>query len=121
MIKTEKTVYDKREEWDGRRILVMRTWPRGISKEKVDLWLKDLGTEKELIRKWKAGKVTWAEFARKYNASLKGKERVLKELAAESRNGTITLLCGCRDEAHCHRHLIKQAVQKYAGALQKQT
>jgi hypothetical protein len=34
--------------------------------------------------------VTWAEFTRAYNASLKGKEDVLKELAAESRNETIT-------------------------------
>lgn len=58
MIKTEKTIYDKREESDGKRILVMRLWPRGVSKDEVDAWIKDFGTEKELIRKWKAGKVT---------------------------------------------------------------
>ena len=114
MIKTEKTVYDKREESDGKRILVMRTWPRGVSKDRVDVWMKDLGTEKELIRRWKAGKVTWDQFAKAYNASLKGKEETLKGLAAESRNETITLLCGCKDEAHRHRHLLKLAVQKYA-------
>jgi uncharacterized protein YeaO (DUF488 family) len=108
MIKTEKTVYDRREESDGKRILVMRTWPRGVSKDKVDVWMKDLGTEKELIRRWKSGKVTWAEFTRAYNASLKGKEEALKELAAESRSRTMTLLCGCRDEAHYHRHLLKR-------------
>jgi len=113
MISTEKTVYDKKEESDGKRILVMRTWPRGISKERVDVWIKELGTEKELIRKWKGGEVTWAEFARAYNASLRGKEEALRKLAAESRTGTITLLCSCRDEAHCHRSLLKKAVQKY--------
>jgi uncharacterized protein YeaO (DUF488 family) len=113
MIRTEKTVYDKPEESDGKRILVMRTWPRGVSKDKVDVWMKDLGTEKELIKRWKAGNVTWAEFSRAYNASLKGKEEVLRELAAESRTGTVTFLCGCKDEAHCHRHLLKLALQKF--------
>jgi uncharacterized protein YeaO (DUF488 family) len=113
VIRTDKTVYDKPEESDGRRILVMRTWPRGISKDKVDVWMKDLGTEKELIKKWKAGKVTWAELARSYNASLKGKEDALRALADQSRSETLTLLCGCKDEAHCHRSLLKKAVQKY--------
>ena len=113
LIKTEKTVYDEREESDGRRVLVMRFWPRGVSKDKVDVWLKDLGTEKELIKRWKAGTMTWSEFTWAYNSSLKGKEETLKELAAESRTRTITLLCGCRDEVHCHRHLLKRAVEQY--------
>jgi uncharacterized protein YeaO (DUF488 family) len=33
----EKIVYDKREESYGERILVMRTWPRVVSKDKVDV------------------------------------------------------------------------------------
>ena len=32
----------------------MRLWPRGIAKKKVDVWMKDLGTPKEVIAKWKA-------------------------------------------------------------------
>ncbi len=113
MIKTEKSVYDTPEASDGKRVLVMRTWPRGISKDKVDLWLKDLGTEKELIRRWKSGKVSWNEFSKEYKASLKGKEPLLRELAAESKRGTATLLCGCRDEAHCHRRLLKEELLRY--------
>ncbi|MGH9920029.1 MAG: DUF488 family protein, N3 subclade, partial [Nitrososphaerales archaeon] len=35
MIKIEKSVYDKPEPSDGKRILVMKLWPRGISKDKV--------------------------------------------------------------------------------------
>ena len=112
-IKTEKTIYDAAEESDGKRVLVMRYWPRGGSKDKVNLWIKDLGTERELIRKWKAGKLTWAEFKRTYNSGLRGKEEMLKELAAESRSGIITLLCGCKNEARCHRSLLKLAIQKY--------
>ena len=91
----------------------MRLWPRGISKDRVDVWMKDLGTERELMKRWKADKVTWREFALAYTAGLRGREETLKELAAESRNGTITLLCGCRDPVRCHRHLLKQAIQEY--------
>jgi uncharacterized protein YeaO (DUF488 family) len=74
MIRTEKTVYDPAEESDGKRILVMRTWPRGVPKNKVDIRNKELGTEKELIRRWKAWEVAWAEFAAAYDTSLIGKE-----------------------------------------------
>ena len=62
MIKTAKTVYDKPESSDGKRILVMRLWPRGVAKDKVDVWFKELGTEKELIKRWKSGKISWKEF-----------------------------------------------------------
>lgn len=113
MIRTDKTVYDRREGTDGRRILVMRIWPRGVSKDKVDVWMKELGTEKELIKKWKAGKVSWEEFSRQYVSGLKGKEDILRSLAEEAKKGTITLLCTDRDEKRCHRYLLRKEIEKY--------
>ncbi len=111
MIKTKKTIYDPKDAQDGKRILVMRIWPRGVSKDKIDLWLKEVGTEKELISRWKANKVSWAEFSKEYKKSLKGKEKELKELAALAKHGNITLLCSCKDEEHCHRTLLKEAIE----------
>lgn len=113
MIKTSKTIYDEPDDSDGKRILVMRLWPRGVSKGKVDLWLKELGTDISLIRKWKRGEVSWEEFSSEYNKSLKGKEQILKKLAEESRDGTITLLCSCKDEMHCHRYLLRKAIERF--------
>jgi uncharacterized protein YeaO (DUF488 family) len=110
MLKTSKSVYDPPESSDGERILVMRTWPRGISKGKVDRWIKDLGTEKELIKKWKSGKMSWSDYSREYLSSLKGKEPLLHQLAEESKTRTVSLLCGCRDEKRCHRQLLKQVI-----------
>ncbi len=112
MIKTEKTVYEPKEAKDGVRILVMRIWPRGISKDKVDEWQKELGTEPELIKKWKAGKISWDAFAKEYKESLKGKEELLQKLAKEAKKHTLTLLCSCKDEKHCHRYLLKEAIEK---------
>jgi uncharacterized protein YeaO (DUF488 family) len=111
-IRIDKTVYDKPGPEDGVRILVMRLWPRGISKDKVDLWIKEVGTERELIRLYKAGKLTWKEYSRRYVASLKGKESVLEDLAARSKRETITLLCTEKDPNRCHRSLLKRQIEK---------
>jgi uncharacterized protein YeaO (DUF488 family) len=113
LIKIEKSVYSPPEPSDGRRILVMTLWPRGVSKDKVDVWMKELGTPRELIRRWKAGKATWAEFRSEYKKSLKGKEEALRSLARESKNGTITLLCTEKDPATCHRSILKEEIERY--------
>jgi uncharacterized protein YeaO (DUF488 family) len=110
MIRIEKSVYAPPEASDGKRILVMTLWPRGISKDKVDLWLKELGTPRDLIRRYKSGGVTWSEFRSEYLKSLKGKEVLLRKLAADSRKGTITLLCTEKDPSTCHRSVLKEAI-----------
>ncbi|HZW56586.1 MAG TPA: DUF488 family protein [Nitrososphaerales archaeon] len=114
MIKIEKSIYDKPEPEDGQRILVMRLWPRGVSKEraKIDSWMKELGTERDLIKKWKGGKVTWQEFEKEYRKSLKDKKEMLKELAARSTEGDITLLCTDKDPARCHRSILADEIRK---------
>ena len=111
MIRIQKSIYDEAEPSDGKRILVMRIWPRGISKGKVDVWMRDLGTPKELIKQWKEGEISWNKFAAKYKESLKGKEELLRNLADESRKGTITLLCTERDPTICHRSLLKDVIE----------
>ena len=45
-----KRVYEPREPTDGTRLLVMRLWPRGIKKNHVDAWFKELGAEVPLIK-----------------------------------------------------------------------
>ena len=38
----------------GRRILVMRRWPRGLSWHDIDLWLPSAGPSEELLAAWQA-------------------------------------------------------------------
>ena len=113
MIKTNKTIYDEPASSDGKRILVMRIWPRGIKKTKMKLdgWMKELGTDRELIKKWKNEKITWAEFSKEYKKSLRDKKGLLLKLFKESKRKRITLLCSCKDEKHCHRYLLKKAIE----------
>ena len=111
LIKIEKSVYSPPEKSDGKRILVMTLWPRGVSKDKIDVWMKELGTPRDLIKKYKAGKMTWKEYASEYRKSLKGKELLLRSLADKSKEGTITLLCTEKDPNTCHRSLLKEAIE----------
>lgn len=105
-------MYDAPEPSDGKRILVMTLWPRGVRKDNVDLWMKELGTPRDLIAKWKSGKIAWSKFMDAYRKSLRGKETRLRELARESEQGTITLLCTDRDPARCHRSLLKEEIER---------
>ena len=113
MIRIEKSVYSPLEKSDGKRILVMTLWPRGVSKDKVDVWMKELGTPRDLIKRYKSGKISWEDYAAAYRQSLKGKEELLRSLAKESRKGTMTLLCTEKDPNACHRSLLKEAIESF--------
>lgn len=63
-----KRVSDKPHENDGRRVLVDRLWPRGLSKDKarVDDWMKGITLSDEL-RKWFGHRSErWDEFRSRY-------------------------------------------------------
>jgi uncharacterized protein YeaO (DUF488 family) len=114
MISVARSVYDPKSSDDGLRVLVMRYWPRGIRKEKVDIWLKDLGPSNELIKDWKFGRLMWSQFKARYAADLKDQNRrdMIRELARRSKAGKMTLLCGCRDATRCHRTVLKHHIER---------
>jgi len=110
----QKSVYDPKSKDDGVRVLVMQYWPRGVKKEKVDVWFRELGTSKELIKAWKTGKISWSEFKKRYVADLEDakKQAVIHHLADRARKGKVTLLCGCIDPTKCHRSILKEQIER---------
>jgi uncharacterized protein YeaO (DUF488 family) len=108
VIKT-KRVYDASAAADGTRVLIMRLWPRGIRKNRVDVWLKELGPVVPLLRALRAGEISWAEYRRRYRKGLDRPEAQahLAAVRGYAKAGRVTLLCGCPDEARCHRSLLR--------------
>src|SRR5688572_29662641 len=104
-----KRIYAPAAGDDGLRVLVMRLWPRGIRKQAVDLWLKELGANVDNLHAWKAGAIDWPEMQRRYVAGLAAPAAAaqLAELAALARCETVTVLCSCVDESQCHRGILK--------------
>lgn len=119
MIRT-KRVYEPKATEDGTRVLIMRLWPRGIRKETVNLWLKDLGADLANLKAYKAGKIGWPEMRRRYLAGLSRPdcEVALGQLRRLAAAGTVTLLCSCEDETRCHRTLLAGALAT-GGAARK--
>jgi uncharacterized protein YeaO (DUF488 family) len=105
-----RCVYEKPTDDEGHRVLVMRYWPRGVRRDAVDVWERDLGTQPDLIRAWKGGEVTWQEFAKRYRASVAPQKAKIAELAERTKKETVTLLCSCRDESRCHRIVLKELI-----------
>jgi uncharacterized protein YeaO (DUF488 family) len=112
-----KRVYDPAEPADGVRVLVMRYWPRGIRREKVDVWLRDLAPVIPLLRSYLDGAITWAQYRPRYRAGLRRPEAraALAEARRLARRGPVTLLCGCSDPRRCHRTLLQAYLLDSAG------
>lgn len=115
VIRTRR-VYDPPEPDDGSRVLVMRLWPRGIAKSKVDRWLRELAPVITLVRGFRSGAVPWDEYRQAYLAGLERPEAQahVTEALAMARERPITLLCGCPDERRCHRSLLQVYLEKRA-------
>ena len=105
-----KRIYEPAAAADGTRVLIMRYWPRGIRKARVDVWLRELAPVIPLLRAYLDGKITWAQYVPRYRAGLKRPEAQahLAEVRALARKGPVTLLCGCPDPRRCHRTLLQR-------------
>ena len=122
MIKT-KSISDQVDPADGKRILIMRLWPRNYSKEKLCLkeWRPDLAPSNKLRQDWYAKSITWNQYVTRYLQEMQNQENAIRQLAAMAKTETITLLCIENEtNPHCHRHLLKrlmeQAIQHPSGS-----
>jgi uncharacterized protein YeaO (DUF488 family) len=107
-----KRAYDDPAPDDGRRVLVDRLWPRGISKERahVDLWLRDVAPSDDL-RKWYGHEPEkWDEFRRRYRDELRTGEAAaaLAQLRDLAREGPLTLVYAARDSAHANAAVLAE-------------
>ncbi|UBH22616.1 DUF488 domain-containing protein [Macrococcus armenti] len=103
-------IYDKHIP-DGKRVLVDRVWPRGISKEdaKLDEWLKDVAPSTELRKWFNHDPDKFSEFKKKYREELRNNEAVQ---ALKDMKGTVVLLYGAKDEVHNHAIVLKEFLEE---------
>ena len=123
MIKTKSVCSPIEPSTDGLRILATRFRGRGLPTSRYDVWMANLGPSESLLHAVLAGKITWAEFTRRYrkelfeggtidrrNRTIKnhGQKFTLRLLQQLAKHQTITLMCQCtEDELHCHRHILR--------------
>lgn len=87
----------------GKRVLVDRVWPRGISKEKAALadWAKDIAPSTEL-RKWFGhDPAKFAEFSTRYKAELDANPATPAFVqSVKEASEPVLLLFGAKDTEH---------------------
>jgi len=105
-----KRAYDPISRSDGRRILVERLWPRGLSKAKlhVDEWLKEAGPSTEL-RKWFGhDPQKWDTFRRRYARELDSRKAAWQPIVSAARRGHVTLVYSSGDTEHNNAVALQQ-------------
>ncbi|MFF8959827.1 DUF488 domain-containing protein [Streptomyces sp. NPDC014894] len=111
-----RRVYDPPDPADGRRILVDRLWPRGLSKERagVDEWLKDVTPSGELRTAYHAGRLDFAAFRDRYRAELAEPERVaaVGRLLELARGSAVTLVTAVKDPEHSHVPVLVEHLKR---------
>ncbi|HET6329713.1 MAG TPA: DUF488 family protein [Holophagaceae bacterium] len=116
-----KRAYDPPSRADGARVLVDRLWPRGCTKEALELhgWMKSVTPSADLRKAFHSGALTFDTFSERYRKELALPEarEGLDELAALAREGTLTFVTANMDETRNHALLLKAALEAH---LQKE-
>lgn len=112
-----KRVYEPPSRSDGRRILIDRLWPRGLSKAaaRVDFWAKKAAPSAKL-RTWFGHEPDkWPEFRARYFAELDANPAGVAELRAAMGSGTVTILFGAREERYNNAVALVAYVKRVYG------
>ena len=113
MIRIKRT-YEPLKRGDGRRILVERLWPRGMTKEALaaHAWMKDVAPSTQL-RKWFGHRVQrWAQFQRRYRAELRANADAWRPILEASGRGAVTLLYSAHDPLHNGAVVLRDFLMK---------
>ncbi len=95
-----KRIYEEPARSDGRRILIDRLWPRGVSKEgaRIDFWAKAVAPSSELRQWYQHDPSKWAEFHDRYFSELDSNPEGVAELRSQLGSGAATLLFSSKEE-----------------------
>lgn len=101
MIRTKRAYADASED-DGDRYLVDRLWPRGVTRDALQLrsWSRDAAPSTALRRWFSHDAAKWSEFQRRYAAELAANPDAWKPLLDAAQAGTITLVYAAADTEH---------------------
>src|SRR6202000_1614425 len=110
-----RRVYEESSAEDGKRILVDRLWPRGVSREKADVdeWFKEVAPS-DALRKWyDHDPKKFFEFKKRYVAELtagKAFEELLNYLRSQPK---ATLLFAAKEAELSNAAVLEEMIRKH--------
>ncbi|MCB1030705.1 MAG: DUF488 domain-containing protein [Acidimicrobiales bacterium] len=111
-----KRIYESASDTDGRRILVDRLWPRGVSKAEalLDEWFRDVAPSNDLRHWFGHDPAKWDEFCSRYRSEL-ADNKALNSLVEECMKGTTTLLFAAHDVEHNNAVVLRDVLSELIG------
>ena len=109
-----KRAYEPPTADDGVRILVDRLWPRGLTREKLQItaWLKEVAPSNALRQQVHHNPDQWDRFVAAYYRELDANPQAVQTLLDYARQGTLTLVYGARDTVHNQAMVLKQYLEE---------
>ncbi|WP_343045204.1 DUF488 domain-containing protein [Oricola thermophila] len=97
-----KRAYRAARVSDGRRILVDRIWPRGMTQDRLRIaeWAKEIAPSDELRRWFGHDPAKWDRFRASYFRELDGMPDEISRILGLLDEGPITLVYGAKNEMH---------------------
>ena len=109
-----RRIYDPPEPDDGKRVLVDRLWPRGMSKVRAELfeWCKDVAPSPQLREWYGHDPAKFDEFAKRYRAELDDPEHseAFEKLRKLAHEGTVTLLTASKRDDISEATVLQQVL-----------
>lgn len=98
----------------GRRYLVNRVWPRGVTREalRLDDWVRNVAPSDRLRRWFGHDPKRWGEFERRYFAELDARPEAVALLANAAKHGDVTLVFGAKDEEHNNAVALRDYLER---------
>jgi uncharacterized protein YeaO (DUF488 family) len=96
------------------RVLVTKKWPRGVPKDSIDLWVKDLGLMPEILREHKKGKLSKSGLQARYYGEISqpGRRELVDDLQRRSMAGRkIVLVCDGEFDGANIRDMLKEYLE----------
>jgi uncharacterized protein YeaO (DUF488 family) len=111
-----RRAYEAMADNDGYRVLIDRLWPRGVTKEELELdeWCKDAAPSTELRKWFNHDPDKWDEFQHRYRKELDGSDAA-KALIARAKDGRVTLIYGAKDKVHNNAEVMRAWLRDNAG------
>lgn len=109
-----KRVYDAPGPEDGKRILVDRLWPRGLTKEKakIDYWAKDIAPSNELRTWYGHDPAKWDEFRKRYFAELRKNPAGIDALTVAMGKGPVSFVYSSTERTINNAEALKLYLEK---------
>lgn len=112
-IKTERA-YETSDNAGGYRVLVDRIWPRGVTKDtlQLDEWIKEIAPSTGLRKWFDHDPKKWREFRKLYFKELDDMPDIIEALLLQAKAGPLTLIYGAKDPAHNNAVALKEYLER---------